>query len=91
MTLRRTFDGLHFLVAITFPLWTVFLWIDIHVRLLVGLIMILDPTSHQIKTAMMHVVLYGVLYTFLVCYEPPGEPDTRGVYVPSRASLRGVR
>jgi len=91
VTIRRTITLFHSLVAITFPLWTVFLWIDIHVRLLVGLLMISDPTSHQIKTAMMHVVLYGVLYTFLVCYQPPREPQTRGAYVPSRASLRGVR
>ncbi len=70
MNIRHGFDFLHGVVAITYPLWTVVLWIDIRIRMLLGMILILDPNSHQLETAMEHAMIYGVLFTFLGLYEP---------------------
>jgi hypothetical protein len=72
MDTRRVFDFLHALVAITFPLWSVVLWIDIHIRLLLGIFLIFDPTSHQLTKAVEHACVYGILFSFLGLYERSG-------------------
>ncbi len=78
MHIRRGFDLLHGIVAITYPFWTVVLWIDIRVRMLVGIFLILEPNSHQLKTAMEHAIIYGMLFTFLGVYEPTPTTLRRG-------------
>jgi hypothetical protein len=70
MNTRRFVDLLQVLVALTFPLWSLVLWLDIHVRLLLGIFLIFDPHSHQLTRAFEHAFIYAALYGFLVLYEP---------------------
>lgn len=72
MDIRRFLDCLHAIVAITFPLWSVVLWVDIHIRLFVGFVMIFDPDSHQLTTAVEHALVVAVLFGFLGVYERSG-------------------